>query len=127
MLPLDAQFLVGPEVVGRGQQGDDTVEALLAYPDDLFLTSHPPVGAGVPTGPLADRQAVFDDPREVPGRDPSRPLALHVDSPFTRPPAGPPAPWGGRRAPGPWPRPCRSPTRRRRANLRDGRRQRHCP
>src|SRR5581483_791516 len=78
VLPLDAQFLVGAQVVGRRQQGHHPVEPLLADPDDLFLAPHATVGAGVTTGAFTDGETVFDDPREVPGRDALGPLPLHA-------------------------------------------------
>src|SRR5206468_4317159 len=83
-----------------------------ADPDDLFLTPHPAVGAGVAARPLADRQSVLDDPREVPGRDARRPLPLHAaPSLMLQSPDAPPAPWRARRGREPWPRPSPWPTR----------------
>src|SRR5437763_3506135 len=110
VLPTHAQLVVGVEVVGRRQERDHPVEALFPDPDDLLLAPDPAVGAGVAPGTLADRQVVLDDPREVPRRDPGRPLALH-GAPFTPPPASWPAPWGRRRAPAPPPPPGRAPRR----------------
>ena len=79
VLPRHPEVVVGVEVVGRAEQGDDPGEALLPDPDDLLLAADGTVGPGVAAGALADRQLVLDDPGEVPGGDPGGPLALHDD------------------------------------------------
>src|SRR6185437_8567408 len=77
-------LLVGGEVVGGREQGDDPAEALDAQPDDLLLAAHPPVVDREAAGPLADGEVVLDDPGEIAGRDPRSPLALHAAGPYSR-------------------------------------------
>jgi hypothetical protein len=48
---------------------------VLADPDDLFLPANPPMVVAVPARPFTDGKTVFQDPGEVPGGDPQRPLS----------------------------------------------------
>ena len=50
---------------------------MLADPDDLLLPAHAPVVGAVPAWALAHREAVFQDPGEVPRLDALCPLPLH--------------------------------------------------
>ena len=61
----------------RRQQRHHPVEALDPQPDDLLLAADPAVVRREAPGPLAHRQLVLHDPREVARGDPRRPLPLH--------------------------------------------------
>ena len=54
------------------------MKPLRPQPEDLLLAPHPAVVRRVAAGPLADREAVLDDPVEVAGDDAGRPAPSHA-------------------------------------------------
>ncbi len=71
---VQAQLVVVVQVVRRRDDADDAAEAVLAQPDDLFLTADATMVLPVAAGALAHGELVFHDPREVARRDAQRPL-----------------------------------------------------
>ncbi len=82
--PLEAELLIGMEVVGRTEEGHDSGEALGAQPQQLFLAPNLAVVGRVAPRPLADGEMVLDDPAEVPRDDPGRPAPSHAAAPRRR-------------------------------------------
>ena len=55
-------------------KGQQAAKATFANPDDLFLAPNSAVTVAHASRPLADRQLVLEDPREVTRRDAEGPL-----------------------------------------------------
>ena len=85
---IDAQLVVGVQVVRRRQQRHDPREALPPQPEDLLVTPHFSVIAGVAAGTFADRQMPLDYPSEEPGRYALCPLTFHPAPPHVAGAAG---------------------------------------
>ncbi len=75
MLVGDPQLVVIVQVVGCGDDADETTEVVLSDPDDFFLAAHPPVIVPVAPGSLAHCEAILENPGEVPGGDSQSPLS----------------------------------------------------
>ena len=80
-----AQLFIVVEVVRRRDDRHDAPEPVLADPDDLLLPADAPMVLPVAAGPLADRQLVLEDPREVAGRDAERPSTTQAGRHQLRP------------------------------------------
>ena len=63
------------KIVRCGDDRHQTAEAVLTDPDDLFLSTDPTVVVSVATRPLADRETILQDPREMTRSDPQGPLS----------------------------------------------------
>jgi hypothetical protein len=51
------------------------VKVVLAKPDDFFLSTYFAVTCPESTGPLTNRQAIFDDPRQIAWLNAERPFS----------------------------------------------------
>jgi hypothetical protein len=58
------------QIVGCRDDADQTTEMVLPDPDDLLLSTHAPMIVPVAPRSFTHRQPIFENPCEVPGRDP---------------------------------------------------------
>lgn len=70
VLVRHAQFVVIVQIVGRGDDADQTAEVVLPDPDDLLLSTHASMVVPVAPRSFTHRQSILENPCEVSGRDP---------------------------------------------------------
>ena len=75
VLVRHTQFVIVVQIVGCRDDADQATEMVLPDPDDLLLSTYAPMIVPVAPGPLTHSQPIFEDPCEVPGRDPQSPFS----------------------------------------------------